>query len=329
MNKEINNIDLSIIIPTYNVEAYISETLESFLSQKTIYKFEIIIVDDESTDNTIEVIECYKKNYSNISLYTQKNSGAGFCRNRGITLARGQYIYFCDADDYVIGDFIENCLHTLNKDSLDILLFSGKSFFDIGYINKKFFPIYERKVTDVLEGKDYLSFAEKEKNYFVSPCMYITLKDHILNNQIFFPEKIIYEDNYFTTVNILLAKKIKAIKEVYYMRRVRQSSVMTSSNNELSFLSLNKIMCKFEEHEKFRIFFSKYNFLFYMYFSFLDMFKIFDEKYKAKYRENLKTHQTFLKKYNKRKYYFFLIKYRIKCMFQKFGILEIILKIKR
>lgn len=94
---------ISIIIPVYNVAPYIGACLDSIISQHGFDKFEVIVVDDGSTDNTAHFVQRYATNYPNIRLYTQKNLGVSVARNRGMYRARGRYISFVDGDDAVGG----------------------------------------------------------------------------------------------------------------------------------------------------------------------------------------------------------------------------------
>ncbi len=95
------NTDLSIIIPTYNNEQYIARCLDSVLSQAQSEKFEIIVVNDGSTDGTAQVLSQYRIKYPNIVLIEQSNHGVSAARNRGINAAHGKYITFIDSDDMV------------------------------------------------------------------------------------------------------------------------------------------------------------------------------------------------------------------------------------
>lgn len=101
-------MDLSIIIPVYNAAPLLNRCLDSIFSQNTKYKYEIILIDDGSTDNSLDIIKSRKEN--NIILYQQKNSGPSVARNNGLILAKGEYIAFLDADDYWLDGFIEKTL---------------------------------------------------------------------------------------------------------------------------------------------------------------------------------------------------------------------------
>ena len=96
----------SIVIPTYNTKGYIVQCVESFEKQD-FNNFEIIICDDGSNDGTIELLKKLKNDYSNITVEFNEHIGAGAARNKGIELAKGEYIYFSDSDDYVSKDFFD------------------------------------------------------------------------------------------------------------------------------------------------------------------------------------------------------------------------------
>ena len=92
-------MDLSIIIPIYNGALLVDRCLDNIFSQSTQFSYEVIIVDDGSTDNTVELIKARKE--PNIVLYQQQNAGPAVARNKGVELAKGKYVAFMDADDYL------------------------------------------------------------------------------------------------------------------------------------------------------------------------------------------------------------------------------------
>lgn len=107
-------MDLSIIIPVYNAAPLLNRCLDSIFNQTTKYSYEVILIDDGSTDNSITVIKSRKEN--NILLFQQKNNGPSKARNQGIKLAKGEYITFLDADDYWIDGYIEKTLSFIKSD---------------------------------------------------------------------------------------------------------------------------------------------------------------------------------------------------------------------
>ena len=118
------SVTLSIIIPVFNCEKTIKKCLDSIFNQKTELEYEVILVDDSSSDNTVKVVESTISGRKNSRLICQENAGAGAARNKALSYAKGEYLFFIDGDDYISG----NCLNILNmeiqkKENLDILIF--------------------------------------------------------------------------------------------------------------------------------------------------------------------------------------------------------------
>ena len=99
-------VSFSVIIPVYNTEKFITKCLDSVLKQ-TYKEYDVIIVNDGSTDSSAEIVECYEKKYDRIQVVTQANKGLGGARNTGIASAKGDYLVFLDSDDYIREDMLE------------------------------------------------------------------------------------------------------------------------------------------------------------------------------------------------------------------------------
>ena len=113
---------VTVIIPCYNVERYLDKCLESVLNQ-TYKNLEIILIDDCSTDNTWKLINKYKKNYNNIiGIKNEKNSGAGYSRNKAIKLSSYDHISFIDSDDYIEKNFYESMMKQMKKEKSDVVV---------------------------------------------------------------------------------------------------------------------------------------------------------------------------------------------------------------
>lgn len=106
-------MDLSIVIPIYNGRLLLGRCLDSIFNQKTEFSYEVILVDDGSTDNSVELIKARKE--SNIVLYQQQNAGPAVARNKGVELAKGKYVAFIDADDYWRDGYIQKTVEFMNK----------------------------------------------------------------------------------------------------------------------------------------------------------------------------------------------------------------------
>lgn len=123
-------MDLSIIIPVYNAELLINRCLDSIFNQTTTYTYEVILVDDGSTDKSVDVIKSRKE--KNITLFQQKNSGPSTARNIGIELANGNYIAFLDADDYWYDNYIEQTVSFLSKNKECVAVTVGQRHISVG-----------------------------------------------------------------------------------------------------------------------------------------------------------------------------------------------------
>lgn len=110
---------LSIIVPVYNSEKWLKRCIDSILSQ-TYKNFELILINDGSTDNSKEILESYRKNDKRIKVYHQENAGQGITRKRGIDLSIGQFITFVDSDDYILPTMYETMLDELSSKRVDI-----------------------------------------------------------------------------------------------------------------------------------------------------------------------------------------------------------------
>lgn len=116
-----------VIIPSYNAEDYIAQTLESVLAQ-TLSDIEIIVVDDGSTDSTRDIVAEFAREDSRVTLGEQANQFAGVARNNGMAKARGTYLYFLDADDYIEKAALEELVGAIEKHHADIAIAKSEGF---------------------------------------------------------------------------------------------------------------------------------------------------------------------------------------------------------
>ena len=112
---------ISIIIPVYNAEKSISKCLDSVLKQ-TYTNFEVLCIDDGSKDKSLNILKKYEKKDNRITVHHQKNMGVAKTRNKGITLAKGEYITFIDNDDYIEKDYLDNYVSKTNEEDYDIVI---------------------------------------------------------------------------------------------------------------------------------------------------------------------------------------------------------------
>ena len=187
---------VSVIIPVYNTEKYLKECLDSIVNQ-SFEDIEIICINDGSTDNSLEILREYEEFDKRISVVCQENEGLSITRNNGIKLAKGEYVYFIDSDDYLELTALEE-LYTISKEkNLDILIFKLINF-DDGTDNKYTSEYYEMESLKYLNGKvfNYADIGENALNFAVSAPGKFYKNKLICDME--FPEKLIFEDNLFT-----------------------------------------------------------------------------------------------------------------------------------
>ena len=112
---------ISIIIPVYNCKKYLSKCLESVIAQ-TYNNIEIICINDGSTDNSLEILKKYAQKDSRIIIINQENKKQGAARNRGLDIAKGEYIIFLDSDDWIDLNYCESLINTANKSNADVAI---------------------------------------------------------------------------------------------------------------------------------------------------------------------------------------------------------------
>lgn len=181
------NYKFSIIIPVYNKEAYISRSIQSVINQ-TYKNYEIIIINDGSTDKSLEICESFKKKYPCITIYNQKNCGLSIARNSGLDLAIGDYICFLDADDIFHSNYLAVAHEVLQEHNYD--LFSCSLEFNQVSNNAL-------ETSYVFNNLDYLSFILTNYKYCNVNVINKIYKKEIAARVRFQP-KILYEDIEFT-----------------------------------------------------------------------------------------------------------------------------------
>jgi len=219
---------LSVVIPMYNAEKYIGKCLESILNQKLNHEeYEIIVVNDGSSDNSLNVVVEKSNQYKNIRVFTVPNGGQGKARNYGVVQAKGKYIYFVDADDYIAFNSLHKCLEEAEiEEDLDML------FFNIRVTDREdefeSLPQYDSKSSKVYDGITY--FSENILNN--SPCHFFIRKKFIEENNLKFVEGRYLEDGLFLVDCIIKAKKVKFCNVDVYRYVHRPGS--TTRNKSLS-----------------------------------------------------------------------------------------------
>src|SRR5690606_18768318 len=126
---------LSIIIPVYNVEKYIERCIRSCYDQQLEHsEYEIIVIDDESPDNSVKIVQRLMDSFSNLKMISQKNKGLGGARNTGIHNAKGRYLLFLDSDDYLLCKVLDVLMKIAMVNAVDVLVFAANGVREDGSI---------------------------------------------------------------------------------------------------------------------------------------------------------------------------------------------------
>ena len=245
---------VSIIIPIYNAENTIEKCISSILKQ-TYKDYELLLIDDGSTDNSLKVIKKYSK-YKNIRILNQENHGVAYTRNRGIKEATGDYIMFIDNDDFIDSDYIEKHITIISKENSDIVI-SG--YRRINVENK---VLHEEKLRDTYWSRFII----------MAPWAKIFRRDFLLKNNIEFLSYGIGEDVYFNLLIYSFKPKITILNYIGYNWFFNTKSVSNTSqkglnkNVDILFL-LNKIIEKYDSIDDYLSYYLIRYYIWYLLFS--------------------------------------------------------------
>lgn len=253
-----NNITVSVIIPVYNTEKYLEECLKSVINQ-TLKEIEIICIDDGSTDNSPDILKEYSEKDGRIRIYSQTNKGQGAARNRGIDLAKGEYVYFIDSDDFMEINALEKAYDCCKQYDLDFVMFQIINYIDE---SKEYYEDYTYNIASLLEHEkfkgvfNYKDCGEKIFEITVQPCNKLYKREFLLNHNIRFPEGLIFEDNVFFFNIMLSAQRTYVIKKHLYIRRRRKgSTIQCHDEKHFDIIPItNQVIDVFKEHNLFEEF---------------------------------------------------------------------------
>lgn len=237
-------MDISVIIPIYNVKDYVLDCLHSVANQTKKNGVECILVDDRGTDNSMEIAEKFVSSYNGMIdfriYHHDKNKGLSAARNSGIREAKGKYLYFLDSDDTIY----PNCLNIMfdSAEKYDADLVQGSYDSDVPYMeqfSKHSLPLFS----------DNHPFIKRTLlNYDVNPVMAqnrLVKKNIIVDNNLFFKEGIIHEDHYWTFFLAKVINRICFIKDKTYYYRQTIGSITNRVNIEKETFAFRTLIIDF------------------------------------------------------------------------------------
>lgn len=295
-------MNVSVIVPCYNVEKYIEKCILSIVANTGI-EFEVIAVDDGSTDETLNILNRLADKYKNLKVIPVPNQGVSHARNIGIANATGDYLLFVDSDDWIASDIISYLSDLAYKNKLDVLIFNYADYY---HKDKVVDRIYCRD-TRMVPQAEALQFLLQEK-YLPSVCNKMIRRKILVENNIEFNVDIkMGEDLLISTAVLCVASNIMHTEKIGYYYRMRENSVTHSvSENVLTIrdamnrmqdiLSKNNMLEKFRDEIEYLKF--KHLFLYrvilgpvvqpyhYIFYSEYDIRSFFNNKYYSEFKND-------------------------------------------
>ncbi|GAB6168214.1 glycosyltransferase [Clostridium carnis] len=238
---------VTIILPIYNVEKYLEECLNSIL-QQTLNDYEVVAINDGSTDKSLEILLSYKDKFQRIKIINQENSGLSASRNIGINNAEGDYILFLDSDDMLRKDAIETLYKLANENNLDLVVYDGFRIDEINnkedkkkYCREKIFK------NNVLNKDEY--FKGTIKKGMLHSQFHFYKREFLNKNNLRFREGLLHEDELFSMTSYEYLNTVGYCNKQLYIRRYRSDSIMSTHiyENIKSLKSYEYILWQFSE----------------------------------------------------------------------------------
>lgn len=284
---------VSIIVPVYNSDKYLSKCLDTLVNQ-TYENLEIICINDGSTDNSLEILEKFCLKDTRIKLFSQDNSGASVARNEGVKAATGDYVSFIDADDWVYLTLYQTFVEAINNAGklIDIWSFNVSAYIEGAndVIPKVFFEASDWD-NHVNENTIHV-FDDCRRPFFrnLSAANKIYRKEFLTKNKIVFPEGLKYEDQYFSLRAFLNAESIMFTDDVFYRYRNEHSSSISIVVSEKVFDIFKVIDLIEDEIMRLNVYESyKYALFQYKYGLFVQNYYLCPENLKGQYYNEMKT----------------------------------------
>ena len=220
---------VSVIVPVYNVEQYLSDCLESICRQ-TLKGIEIIVVNDGSTDNSLSIIKSFQQKYSNIKLINKKNGGLSSARNAGIDMAVGEYLFFVDSDDFIDLDTLEK-MYVKAKETHCPLIICG--ILQYWSDNKK--KLYKKCISDKesIYDADLLYKLQLSGRMGCQCCNKLYKREIWISHSLRFREGDYYEDIEMAFKVVQAYQQAYIMNSPYYKYRMRQNSIVVSTNKKI------------------------------------------------------------------------------------------------
>lgn len=227
------NPKISVLVPVYNVEKTLDRCMESILNQ-TFKDYEIIMVDDGSTDSSGAICDKYAEKYDFVSVIHKENEGLGPTRDAGVLAAKGEYVYHCDSDDWLKEDLIEKSYNAISENDADVVIF-GYDMYDKKDLSKLFGSVSID--SGVYIGKDEVRrlFVKHYHNAFIVLTAWNRLykRSFLIDNELFFPSLRRCQDMAYSLLLFDKIEKLVCINENLYCYVIEPGTFKGRSYEEM------------------------------------------------------------------------------------------------
>ena len=230
---------ISVIVPMYNAEKTIERCINSILKQ-TISAFEIVLINDGSTDRTEDIVRKLQNEKSNIKYFYKENSGVAETRNYGIEKAQGDYIIFVDADDYIEPNLIEKVFKYI-ENNIEMVKFKLKKIDTNGKeLEKIDGPVFNKK-----NGEDAFDILYYQDTLIDSPCVYLIKRSLFTDNRLEFKGKY-HEDFGLMPILIALSKSIVSIPDYLYVYVQEENSITRNEDYQKTIQKMEDVLFHYD-----------------------------------------------------------------------------------
>jgi glycosyltransferase involved in cell wall biosynthesis len=215
---------LSIVVPVYNTEKYLTKCLDSCVNQDGEHSdYEIVIINDGTKDNALPIAEDFAKKYKNIVVFSQENAGLSAARNKGLSLAQGDYVWFVDSDDWIEPDSVKILVEKMNK-TPDVICIQGREDGSTKVRNE---------IPKAVKSGAEIVMIDTWEDHCVP--FYVMKRDFLTRKNLHFHVGILHEDTEFTPRMLVDAQRVEIVDKALYNIFLTPNSMARSRNIKRSY----------------------------------------------------------------------------------------------